>query len=396
MNVAVVGAGAAGCFCAIEIKRRAPKSKVTVFEAGPMPLAKLAITGGGRCNFTNSFAQILRLEEAYPRGSRLMKRALRTFSNEDTVKWFDREGVASVTQEDGCVFPKSQNAMQIVRTLEHLMDRLGVEVLCNRRIDNVSNLNEDIVVVCAGGHSAASIRKMIPEDIAVTETVPSLYTLKIEDDALRSLMGTVADNAVLSLSGTGYKARGALLITDWGISGPACLKLSSYAARHLSENGYRGGLLINWTGKGEEEVRSELAGKAVSNARKMVSSTIPEGLSSRLWKMLVGRSGIREDARWGELGSKSFSKLVNTITADSYCIGGKSRFREEFVTCGGVSLTEINLATMESKKHPGLFFAGEVLDIDAITGGFNLQAAWSTAFCAAQAICSEHLLFLHP
>ena len=393
-RVVIIGAGAAGCFCAIELRRRDPGLSVTVLEAGAKPMAKLAVTGGGRCNFTNSFEGIVRLEEAYPRGAQLMKRAMRVFSNDDAMAWFQREGIPYVIQEDRCVFPKSQDAMQIVRTLENLMRRLGVELRCGVRVNAVSStdgsftldtsagtLSADSVIVTTGGRA---LKLLEPLELQIEKPVPSLFTLKINDDGLRSLMGALAPDAILSLAGTPFKSSGTLLVTDWGVSGPATLKLSSYAARHLAGNGYKGTLLVNWTGWGEDKAREFISTAARQNGKKRISNVAPDGISARLWQHIVSRAGLRDDIIWAELGSKGGNRLVGAITTDAYEIAGRCHFKAEFVTCGGVSLQEVNLSTLESKKYPGLFFAGEVLDIDAITGGFNLQAAWSCAMVVAR------------
>lgn len=385
----IIGAGAAGCFCAIELKRRRPDMDVTIYEAGAKPLAKVAVTGGGRCNLTNSFARISRLEEAYPRGGQLMKRALRAFSQRDTMEWFEEAGVALLIQEDECVFPVSQDAMQIVRTLVRLMRELGVKLVCNKKITSLSELDADCIVVTAGGNSKAALQAMLPSDIGITDTVPSLFTFKIADESLRSLMGTVAENVALSLAGTAFRSHGTLLVTDWGVSGPATLKLSSYAARYLADSAYRATMLVNWLDRPESEARQLLDDCISGNGKKFVANAHPEGMTERLWQHLQQRAGLRGDLRWQELGSKGFNKLVSTLTADSYQITGRARFKEEFVTCGGVDLAGIDLNTLESKTHPGLFFAGEVLDIDAVTGGFNLQAAWSTGYVVACTIASE-------
>ena len=213
--------------------------------------------------------------------------------------------------------------------------------------------------------------------------VPSLFTFTIPDPDLRSLMGLVVEASV-GLAGTSFKAEGALLITDWGLSGPATLKLSSYAARHLAESGYKGTVTVNWLNSNENSVRELLQETASRNPQKQISTT--HLLQSRLWSHLLAKAGLRPDIRWAELGSKGLNRLVAVLTADSYPLTGKSRFREEFVTAGGVALSNINLNTLECKKYPGLYFAGEVIDIDAITGGFNLQAAWSTGYVCAQSI----------
>ncbi len=394
MRTAVIGAGAAGCFCAIELKRRLPSSEVTVFEKGMKPLAKVAVTGGGRCNLTNSFEGISNLAEAYPRGYRLMKRVFATFDHRDTWRWFEDEGVRLVLQDDHCVFPASQDAMQIVNLLTLRMRQLGVRVMTGSRIDSVRKLMDeyDAVVVTTGGiprQEGYSILEGL--DLEIIPPVPSLFTFNIPSSPLKELMGTVVENAQASLEGTSFKACGPLLVTHWGVSGPAILKLSSYAARHLAGKGYDATLLVNWLGTANErDIHGRLESIAGANPRKMVVNTHPEEIPSRLWSHLTSKSGIRGDARWAEVGSKGMNRLAVTLSADEYPIRGKSRFREEFVTCGGVSLNCINNKTLECKKHPGLYFAGEVLDVDAITGGFNLQAAWSTGYLAALSISSGH------
>ena len=381
-RIAIIGAGAAGCFCAANLRKMAPEASVTLFEAGPKPMAKLAITGGGRCNLTNSFEGIRSLKEAYPRGERVMKRALKEFSVQDTLDWFTSAGVPLTLQEDHCYFPVSQNAMDVVRCLQREMK--GAQLQLNSRVTSLNeSLNQfDSVVVTTGG-AAKGLPILEGLDIETLSPIPSLFTFNIKDKALTSLMGLVV-NASVSIPGSGFKADGPLLITDWGLSGPAVLKLSSYAARYLSEAGYKAPLSVNWLHSSESEVRDTLAVLARENAAKLLLST--HRLPSRLWEHIVLKAGLRKDIRWGELGSKGMNKLVATLVGDNYFIEGKSKFREEFVTCGGVSLDAVELGTLQSKKYPGLYFAGEVLDIDAITGGFNLQAAWSTGYVVAKSI----------
>ena len=393
-RIAVIGAGAAGCFCTAELRRLRPEASIDVYEAGPKPLAKVAVTGGGRCNLTNSFQGIRSLAEAYPRGERLMKRLLKVFSQEDACRWFEAAGVPLVLQEDHCVFPRSQDAMDIVRALLRKMD--GAHLHLHTPVRSVmSGLSGhlkvdgtpyDAVVVTTGG-APKGLPLLEGLDLEWVPTVPSLFTFSIQDPGLRALMGLVTEASV-SLPGTAFKAEGPLLITDWGLSGPAVLKLSSYAARHLAECGYKAPLCVNWTGLREEEIRESLRSISKTHPQKQVSNTPPEGLQARLWSYLMGKSGIRADIRWAELGSKGLNRLVATLTQDSYSIAGKTRFREEFVTAGGVALSNLDPATLQSRKYPGLFFAGEVLDIDAITGGFNLQAAWTTGYVAAHAIAA--------
>ena len=393
-RIAVIGAGAAGCFCTAELRRLRPEASIDVYEAGPKPLAKVAVTGGGRCNLTNSFQGIRSLAEAYPRGERLMKRLLKVFSQEDACRWFEAAGVPLVLQEDHCVFPRSQDAMDIVRALLRKMD--GAHLHLHTPVRSVmSGLSGhlkvdgtpyDAVVVTTGG-APKGLPLLEGLDLEWVPTVPSLFTFSIQDPGLRALMGLVTEASV-SLPGTAFKAEGPLLITDWGLSGPAVLKLSSYAARYLAECGYKAPLCVNWTGLREEEIRESLRSISKTHPQKQVSNTPPEGLQARLWSYLMGKSGIRADIRWAELGSKGLNRLVAILTQDSYSIAGKTRFREEFVTAGGVALSNLDPATLQCRKYPGLFFAGEVLDIDAITGGFNLQAAWTTGYVAAHAIAA--------
>ena len=406
-RIAVIGAGAAGCFCAVRLKRLMPWSEVTVLEAGRKPLAKVAVTGGGRCNFTNTFEGIGRLEEAYPRGARLMKRALMRFGPEDTRRWFETEGVPSVVMDDGCVFPQSQDAMDIVRALERAMRQAGVQVRCGCRVSSVEDLGgrfricfregpeameADRVVVTTGGSPTPSgMSFLAPLGLETVPPVPSLFTFNIGDDSLKTLMGAVVENALAGLAGTGFRATGPLLVTDWGVSGPAILKLSSYAARHLAEQRYQGTLNISGLGtSSSQECLETVQGLAAAEPRKLVLSYGPEALSARLWRHVAARAGLREDLRWAELGSRGAARLAAVLSCDPYPVTGRCRFKDEFVTCGGVALTEISPNTLESKKHPGLFLAGEVLDVDAITGGFNLQAAWSMAYVVSEAISSDN------
>ncbi len=389
-RIAIIGAGAAGCFCAVQLRRMAPEVAITLFEAGPKPMAKLSITGGGRCNLTNSFQGIRSLGEAYPRGERVLQRALKAFSEEDTVRWFEAEGIPLVLQPDHCWFPRSQNALDIVHCLERGMRgaelRLRTPVRRIEMADQVGYLVNgepfDYVVVTTGGANRG-LPFLEGLGLEMVPPVPSLFTFTVPDPSLRSLMGLVTE-ASIGLAGTSFKADGPLLITDWGLSGPATLKLSAYAARYLAERQYKGTVVINWLNAKENAVREQLLAMAAENPQKLLSSVHP--VQQRLWEHLLQRAGLRKDLRWAELGSKGLNRLTSTLTADSYPLSGKSKFRDEFVTAGGVALSNINLSTLESKQHPGLYFAGEVLDLDAITGGFNLQAAWSTGYVCAQNI----------
>ena len=352
-------------------------------------MAKLAVTGGGRCNISNTFEEVRSLEEVYPRGSRLMKRALAEFSPEMLLDWFRKRGVNFVTEEGGRIFPSSQDAGEIVRTLLGALD--GVRIECNTMVENPGD--SAFTVITTGGGKGMDILKNLP--VEIEQPVPSLFTFNLSDSPqggrsrLCSLMGTSSE-AVLSVPGTSFRSEGDLLITDWGLSGPAALRLSSHAARHLADCGYKSPLQIRWINLPEDGLRAAINAVKTANPRKMMKSVHPEGISSRLWVYLLDRAGIREGMVWAELGSKGLNRLVQTILADNYYISGKTRFRDEFVSCGGVSLSSVNLKTLECKERAGLFFAGEVLDVDALTGGFNLQAAWSTAHIVAKTIINRY------
>lgn len=394
-RIAIIGAGTAGCFCAVNIKKRMPEAEVTVYESGRKPLTKVAITGGGRCNLTNSFEHVRSVKEAYPRGEKLMKRALKVFSNNDVMEWFEREGVALTVQADGCVFPLSQDAMEIVCTLTRLMNSYGVRLLCDRRISQITPLSdggydidgaqyEKVVVTTGGAPTLSRLSFLDAFQLEKMESVPSLFTFNIDNKALHSLMGTVVENVTARLTGTKLSASGPLLITHWGLSGPAILKLSSYGARVLKEREYRMEVAINWFGKEREtEVAERLHILVSENSKKQLSSVYPEELVQRLWIFLLERAGLSPQKRWQELGAKQLNRLAALLTNDTYAISGKGAYKEEFVTCGGIALSNINPSTMECKAYPGLFFAGEVLDVDAITGGYNLQAAWTMGYISA-------------
>lgn len=420
MVIVVIGAGAAGCFAAIEVKRRNPGARVIVVEAANRALAKVAITGGGRCNLTNTFARVNMqaggLKEVYPRGDKLMRRALSAFSPDDCWTWFEREGVRLVAQDDECVFPVSQDAMQIVGTLLRLMERLGVELRLRHKVASIAPaegrytitfadgtltpIAADRVLVTTGGQPRAKGFEMLaPLNLKIEAPVPSLFTFNIAGDWHTRLMGAVVEDASAMLAGTKFKASGPLLLTHWGMSGPAILRLSSYAARHLAEREYRGTLVVNWLGGlNDEEARTMLHGIASTHSRKLITTTPPPGLTARFWSSLLERIGVISAAmargtapipRWAELGKKQAARIITALTADIHEITSRCAFKEEFVTCGGVSLNEINPVTMEARRYPGLFFAGEVTDVDAVTGGFNLQAAWSMGYVAAQHIAAE-------
>ena len=406
MRIAIIGGGAAGFFAAIRAKETRPDSDVVIYEKGSSPLAKVAVTGGGRCNLTNSFAAIKDLKQAYPRGDKLMKRLFKTFDYHDAYEWFESRGVELVTQDDECVFPRSQSSQSIIDCLTENARRLGVTIITHHALGQIvprenrlhlifnngqKEEDADRVIITTGGHpreDAFGYLKDLGHEI--TPPVPSLFTFNINDKPLRALMGTVVEHAITAIAGTKMRSEGALLITHWGMSGPAILRLSSYGAQWMAERNYRFQIAVNWVGETNASIISEaLTETVIRNGGKQMGNMRCFDLPSRLWLHLLKRADIPAEKRWGELGKKGLNKLVEALTNDGYGVEGKSSWRDEFVTCGGVSLASIQPNTLESKHVKGLYFAGEVCDVDAITGGFNLQAAWTMGYVAGSHAASD-------
>ncbi len=363
--------------------------EVIIFEKSKKVLAKVEVSGGGRCNCTNAFASVRDLSQVYPRGHRLMKRLFKRFDYRDAYAWFERHGVRLVTQEDECVFPASQDSHTIINLFLFEARRLGIEIRTEHKIESLEALSDyDFIAITTGGMSMSN-SSLITLHSSLITPVPSLFTFSIEDEGLRALMGTVVEDATVSIPGTKFRSNGPLLITHWGMSGPAILKLSSYAARELHEHQYQMPLAVNWTSRKDPEILEELHRIMNVHPQKQLSSIRPFDLPSRLWGYLLEKAlGERAQNRWQNLNKKEVNRLVNILCNDPYQIAGRAAFKDEFVTCGGVSLTAVDPNTLESKDIPHLYFAGEVLDIDGITGGFNFQAAWTTAYTVAQAIHS--------
>ena len=393
MKTAIIGGGAAGFFLAIQLKEMRPEMEVTIFEKSKRVLAKVEISGGGRCNCTNSFAEVKDLSEVYPRGHRLMKRLMKGFSQKDAYEWFEHHGVRLTTQEDQCVFPMSQDSHTIIHCFLAETRRYGIEVLTETKIDSLDQLSGyDFIAVTTGGSpKAEGLRWLGDMGHELESPVPSLFTFQIADKALHALMGTVVEDVVTMIPGTKLRAQGPLLITHWGMSGPAILKLSSYGARLLADQQYHAPLAVNWTNRRDTEVLTMLDEIIIRSPQKQLKTIAPCGLPSRFWSYLAEKClGERSDGRWGSLNKKELNRLANLLSGgDSYQIAGRASFKDEFVTCGGIALSSVNPSTLESRHVPHLFFAGEVLDIDGITGGFNFQAAWTTAYTVACAIVNR-------
>ena len=385
MKTAVIGGGAAGFFLAINLKEMCPQMDVTILEASKRVLAKVEISGGGRCNCTNSFEDVVDLQNVYPRGHRLLKRLFKVFDYRDAYQWFEHRGVKLTTQEDHCVFPQSQDSHTIINLFLNEAHRLGVTIKTNCKVNSLDELSDyDFIAITTGGMKNSSLFTL--HSSLIIPPVPSLFTFNINDAQLRNLMGTVVD-ATAMIPGTKMRASGPLLITHWGMSGPCILRLSSYAARLLSEHQYQMPLSVNWTSLKENEVQEELLAFCRQHAQKQLTTMRPFDLPQRLWSYLTEKAlAGRAHAPWGSLNQKELNRLTNMLINDTYQIAGRAPFKDEFVTCGGIDLSAVNPSTLESREHPHLYFAGEVLDIDGVTGGFNFQAAWTTAYTVATAI----------
>lgn len=402
MKIAIIGGGAAGFFAGITAKENYPEANVVIFEKSKHVLAKVKISGGGRCNVTNGSSSIKELAAAYPRGTNALKRAFRTFDNKDTMHWFESRGVPLVTQEDNCVFPRSQNSQSIIDCFLEQTARLKIKIELETGIKSIKKAGEQLQLSFVGGKVPTRIFDKVivatggspkRDDLIwleklnhqIVDPVPSLFTFKIPDEPVAELMGIVVENTLVSIQGTKLKSDGPLLFTHWGMSGPAILKLSAFGARLLSEKNYNFKVQVNWTNeRNQDAVAAELKGLVEQHPKKLLSNVRPYSLPERLWIYLLEKSDLPTGKIMAELGKVGLYRLVNVLANDVYIVKGRTQFRDEFVTCGGVSLESIDFNTMQSKVCENLYFAGEVMDIDGITGGYNFQAAWTTAFIAAQ------------
>lgn len=401
MKVAIIGGGAAGFFSAINVKKNHPNSSVTIFEKSKKTLSKVKISGGGRCNVTSGCFSINELCKAYPRGGKQLKKAFHVFNTKDTFEWFEERGVPLYIQEDLRVFPKSNSSSSIIDCLEKEIYKLKIEIVLGSPIIAIKEKNElleltikseqkkelysHVIIASGGSPKIEGLHWLARLNHEIIPPAPSLFTFNMPHEQITKLMGISLKNVIVKVEGTKLKSSGPLLITHWGMSGPAILKLSSLGARSLNELEYNFKIQLNWVNQTNNSiVATALKESALKNPNKKVSSTKFNDIPERLWIYLLNKSDISIEKKWNELGKKSINKLINQLTNDIYSIKGKTTFKEEFVTCGGVSLESIDLKTMQSNSIKNLYFAGEVLDIDAITGGYNFQAAWTTGFIAGK------------
>jgi predicted Rossmann fold flavoprotein len=402
-TLVVAGGGAAGFFCAITAARLNPGIKVVLVEKTGKLLSKVKVSGGGRCNVTHACFSIPDMVKKYPRGSHFVKKTFHQFFTTDTIQWFEERGVRLKTEEDGRMFPETNSSQTIIDCLLQEAQKYGVEIRMHHEIKNIVyikdpvsfnihfnndlNLHADFICLASGGYPKTSMFDWITQTgHSIEEPVPSLFTFNMPGNSIISLMGISVPDAQVKISGESLRERGPLLITHWGMSGPAILKLSAWGARILKEREYRFEIRVNWLGdKNDQLLRDEIQSIRESAGGKKIRNKNPWDLPQRLWEWLLEQTGI-QDIHWADLSVVLQNKLIQLLVGQTFNVEGKTTFKEEFVTAGGVRLAEINHNSMESKIRPGLYFAGEILDVDGITGGFNFQHAWTSGFIAGKCI----------
>lgn len=400
MNVIVIGGGAAGFFGAIAAAENG--HDVTILEAASSVLAKVRISGGGRCNLTHSCFEPRDLVTHYPRGGKALRGAFARFQPADTVDWFEARGVQTKTEPDGRMFPTTNDSATIVDCLQSSAENAGVVVRVQASVSAIRRNDSAFAVTLQSGESIPADRILLATggsraglELArslgheVVPPVPSLFTFKVQDSRIENLPGVAVEHVECQLVADSktFRQSGPILVTHWGLSGPAVLKLSAWAARELHDAKYNAILRINWLPEfSADRIREQLGSFRTRNARKTVDAACPWQLPRRLWKSLVDHTVGQQPVRWGELSKKATQALVTELSAGEFQVAGKGVFKEEFVTCGGVMLKEVDFRTMESRVCPGLYLAGEVLDIDGVTGGFNFQNAWTTAWIAGHSM----------
>ena len=397
-DILVVGGGAAGFFTAINITEKNPNYKIAILERGAEVLNKVRISGGGRCNVTHACFEPNELVKFYPRGEKELRGPFHQFCSGDTIEWFEKHGVALKIEDDGRMFPVSNSSQTIIDCFMQATQKLGIAVLTGQSVQSifkkedfwkVETQKEQFVaqkLILATGSNPKIWEMLQTHGHAIVSPVPSLFTFNIKDARIKELPG-VSALVTVQVKDTKLASTGPLLITHWGMSGPAILKLSAWGARILETKNYQFVIYVNWLNDlGTSEVETILKNLKQENAKKMVSKKSPFELTNRLWERLVLASGILEDTKWADLSKTQLQRLSQELTKSVFQVNGKSTFKEEFVTAGGIDLKEINFKTMESKLHKNLYFAGEIVNIDAITGGFNFQNAWTSGFVVANAV----------
>lgn len=399
----VIGGGAAGFFCAVNAARMHPGLRVTVVEKSNKLLAKVKVSGGGRCNTTHACFEIPELVKRYPRGQNFVKKAFHSFNTNDTITWFAERGVQLKTEADGRMFPVTDDSQTIINCLLKEADKYNVQIRLQCEVQNMTAaakgfelqtstgaMQADFVCIACGGYPKSAMFEWLRKlGHTIAEPVPSLFTCNMPGNPVTQLMGVAVERATVKVAGTKLAEEGPLLITHWGMSGPAILRLSAWGARQLADMNYHFTLLVNWLpGQTEQDLRNAWQSYRDEYAGMKTGNKNPFGLPNRLWLYLLAASDINPDTRWAEIPAKEQNKLIRHLTAQEFPVKGKTTFKEEFVTCGGINLSEVDPNTMQSRKQPGIYFAGEILDVDGITGGFNFQHAWTSGWIAARSIAS--------
>lgn len=402
-TIIIAGGGAAGFFAAINIAETLPGANVVILEKSNKVLSKVKISGGGRCNVTNVISDPVKLSSFYPRGNKELISAFSRFSSNDTVKWFEKRKVRLKTEEDGRIFPLTNDSQTIIDCLLNSADKAGVSIITSTGIKNIfySEFDERWIVQTTGKNYLADVflaatgsNEQMWKQLAnighkIEKPVPSLFTFNINDSRIKNIPGISHHNVDVKIAGSKLSSSGDVLITHWGLSGPAILKLSAWGAKELFKINYKFGLITNWINRNTEEARIFLAEYRENNPQKIILNHPLLNIPARLWEKLVYAAGIDENMKWQGVSKSLLNNLATELSAGKFEVVGKSTNKEEFVTCGGVNLKEVDFKTMQSKLFNNLYFAGEVLNIDAITGGFNFQSAWTTAWIAAEAIANQ-------
>ena len=401
-KIVVVGGGAAGFFCAIQIAELHPDWEISILEKTNKLLSKVKVSGGGRCNVTHACPDVELLLKKYPRGTRFLKKAFYQFATKNTIEWFAKNGVELHTEKDGRMFPTTNSSDTIIDCFLRKVHQYKIKILTQHEVvDVVHNATDftiqlqgrvamqaDAICLATGGMLKSDRLKWLTHfGHSIVAPVPSLFTFNTVDKKITTLMGVAVEKASIQWRGNKSTETGPLLVTHWGISGPAAIKLSAWCAREMSETNYEGAIIINWTPNyNESTLKMEWINLRMDFGKREMGSKNPFDLPQRLWHYLLQEAGVALNTKWADLKSANQQLLIQLLTRYTLEIKGKTTFKEEFVTCGGVDLKDIDAQTMESKLVPGLHFAGEMMDVDGITGGFNFQHAWTSGWIAAQHI----------
>jgi predicted Rossmann fold flavoprotein len=398
----VIGGGAAGFFCAVNAARMNPGLQVELLEKTSKLLSKVRISGGGRCNVTHSLFDITEMSKRYPRGQNFVKKTFYQFFTSDTIGWFHERGVSLKTEKDGRMFPSTDSSETIINTLLNEANSYGVDIRLNTEVRNLQSregifhlqlnndrqVTADYVCIACGGYPKLSMFQWLQNvGHSISEPVPSLFTFNIPGHPITQLMGVSVEKARVKIEGSKLSEEGPVLITHWGLSGPAILRLSAWGARELAQKNYVFTIHINWIPEyNEQSLKEAFQNFRIAIAGKKIVNHIVGQLPARLWQFLLQQAGISAEIRFADLPAKLENLLIKNLVDYILIVKGKTTFKEEFVTSGGITLSEVDPQTMMSKKVPNLFFAGEILDVDGITGGFNFQHAWTSGWIAAKAI----------